>query len=954
MAPKKDLQLESIEGKMEEIQSEVYRELQEAKSEFQQFPKELDLLKQEMQRLPVMEKKMDYLVTHLATLLRTQGQHTPAAATGSTDQHVPRSLEESPAEQIPPVSAARSIPPATGSAPPPPSMQRVSSFGEINTGHDFRLVRMELPLFSGEQLDGWISRVERYFLLMRMTEQLQLESAIVALEGDALTLFQWEHHRRPITSWASLKRLILQRFRESPVGSISEELLSINQTTTVKEYRVRWEMLAARVLDVPEHILEGSFMRGLKDEIKAALHVLQPIGLAHIMDTAQRVEEGQQLFYSGPFFRPSSQKTAHGQGHECDQRALQVLLLSDEEDVPLTEESPPPSPESKETVVTEETLATLSLNSLVGISSAHTMKLAGHIGQRPVTVLIDSGATHNFISMDVVSAAGLPITTTTCYGVLLGTGGKHKDFGVLSKEEDVNNGIQPAQITAVLQRFAAVFGSPQGLPPSRGREHAIVLKAGTEPVSVRPYRYAQAQKDEIERLVMEMLQAGIIRPSTSPFSNPVEYLGHVISGNGVAADPNKLAAMEDWPIPKNIRELRGFLGLTGYYRKFVQGYGRIAKPLTDQLKKDVFGWTIEAQEAFFQLKKAMCSTPVLALPNFSAPFVVEADASGSGLGAVLMQNGRPIAFYSHVLSARDCLKSVYERELMAIVLAILKWRPYLLGRRFVVRTDQKSLKFLLEQRLVALEHQKWLTKLLGYDFEIQYRPGLENKAADALSRLQGDVTLAAISVPHLISIPDLQAHVATDPFLAKVKLSKIGGHSGVFKTFQRLVADLYWKGMRKDVQKYVLECAVCQQNKYLAQSPASLLQPLPIPEQVWEDILMDFIEGLPLSNGFDSILVVVDRLSKYGHFIHLRHPYSAASVAAVFVKEVVKLHGIPRSIVSDRDKIFLSLFWKELFRLQGTALKQSTAYHPQSDGQTEVVNRCVETYLRCFVSSKPN
>ena len=185
-----------------------------------------------------------------------------------------------------------------------------------------------------------------------------------------------------------------------------------------------------------------------------------------------------------------------------------------------------------------------------------------------------------------------------------------------------------------------------------------------------------------------------------------------------------------------------------YYHKFVKDYGRIAAPLTTLLKKDAFSWTLEATRASKHLKEAMCQAPVFATPDFTKTFIVECDASGNGIGALLMQDERPIAFESRLIKGKFLHKAIYEKEMLAILHALKKWRPYLMGRHFKVRTDHDSLKYFLEQRLSSEEQQKWVTKMLGYDFEIIYKKGKQNVVANALSRKDEDVEalLSAVSI----------------------------------------------------------------------------------------------------------------------------------------------------------------------------------------------------------------
>ncbi|MCI15935.1 hypothetical protein A2U01_0037075, partial [Trifolium medium] len=205
--------------------------------------------------------------------------------------------------------------------------------------------------------------------------------------------------------------------------------------------------------------------------------------------------------------------------------------------------------------------------------------------------------------------------------------------------------------------------------------------------------------------------------------NSISYLGHIVSAEGVGPDPEKIEAMVNWPPPTNLKQLRGFLGLSGFYRKFIQNYAMIAQPLTDLLKKDAFQWNEQAQVAFDHLKEAMTKAPVLALPNFEEDFMIETYASGIGMGAVLIQNNHPICYFSQKNCPKLMTASAYVRELCAITSAVKKWRTYLLGRKFVVHTDQRSLRELMTQVIQTPEQQFYLAKLLGYSYEIKYKPG---------------------------------------------------------------------------------------------------------------------------------------------------------------------------------------------------------------------------------------
>ncbi|GJP69600.1 hypothetical protein CLOP_g592 [Closterium sp. NIES-67] len=505
--------------------------------------------------------------------------------------------------------------------------------------------------------------------------------------------------------------------------------------------------------------------------------------------------------------------------------------------------------------------------------------------------------------------------------------------------------------------------------------------------------YSRDMKQHVEHLrrVFEILRRErfYVKLSKREFAlEKVQFLGHLVSAQGVHVDPKKIEAVRTWKTPENVKELQQFLGFANYYNRFVPQYAKLAAPLTNLLKKNTpYKWEPKHQEAVEQLKQALTSAPVLILPDPERDYVIETDASDQAVVAVLMQdqgNGlQPIAYLSKKLHGAELNYPIHDKEALAIVIAFKAWRCYLEGRRTTVYTDHCSLKYLKTQPNLSRRQVRWIDFLeTHFHYDIVYKPGHKNKA-DALSRpahvaaiqiegmnplLKGlfthgyaiDPEISLAEKRHLLQWNcdiayrkgSTKIWVPNYPPLRQLLIEEYhdvlyAGHFGSNKTLTGIAKHYYWPHMADDVQKFVTSCDTCQRMKSSKQKKAELLQPLPVPEQPWQVVSLDFITGLPpTTSSHDAILVVIDKFSKMGHFIPTHTTARTEETAQLFVRHIISQHGIPTTLISDRDPKFTSKFWKELMSFLGTKLAMSSAYHPQTDGQTERLNQIVEQLLR--------
>ena len=554
-------------------------------------------------------------------------------------------------------------------------------------------------------------------------------------------------------------------------------------------------------------------------------------------------------------------------------------------------------------------------------------------------------------------------------------------------------------------------------------------------------------REILSRLAKHKLYA---KPEKCEFhKESLEYLGMIISPEGIEMDKHKVQAITEWKEPTKVKEVQSFIGFANFYRRFINGFSNIVKPLINLVKKDTqWKWTEKEKKAFDALKIAFTKAPVLIQPEPEEPFILETDASDYAMGAVLSQYGKddkrhPVAFWSKTLGPAEINYGVPDKELLAIIMALKEWRVWLEGspHQIQVLTDHENLQQWNSKKILNRRQARWLEFLQDYDIKVVYRPGNQNDAADALSR-RSDYTpkkgseKQGVLLPKISNFPieyepidsptirtamakikqetltdhDLEERIKKEirndprskvimdlldkePHMIPSKIMKnleeyyvedgllyqrhkifvpnnqeikqevlksrhdslLAGHPGREKTRELVSRRFIWPTLTADVHKYVDTCGLCVMSKPGNKKQQGFLKPLKVPTKPWEDISYDLITGLPkVKEGYDAILTVVDRLTKMAHFIGTTTTVTSSGIVDLMIDRVFKHHGMPTTVVSDRGSTFNSHLIKEWYRRLNTKPIYSTAYHPQTDGQTERVNQIVEIYLRHYVNFKQN
>lgn len=479
----------------------------------------------------------------------------------------------------------------------------------------------------------------------------------------------------------------------------------------------------------------------------------------------------------------------------------------------------------------------------------------------------------------------------------------------------------------------------------------------------------------------------------------LKFLGYVVDGKGLRCDPDKVSAILNIPPPSNVTEVRRFLGIASWYRRFVPNFASLMAPITNLLKKKIkFAWSTECKRAFQTVKECLVASPVITCPNFEEPFTIQTDASDYGLGAVLTQDypdgEKVISFISRSLTSSERKFSTTEKECLAVLWAIEKFRPYIEATHFTVVTDHFALLWLSNLKDPAGRLARWCVRLQQYDFTVIHRRGKDHVVPDALSRGVPVVNEVAGEVPFPnyqdrwysgmlqkvtedpLRYPQWRVHNSTlyrhvrssypglrdqafdwrtvvpkshrKAIIGEHHDSPVAGHAGAWKTLNRLTQKYYWPKMRADVSRYVRGCTVCLANKSDHRGPAGLMTGRPNITRPWEFVSVDLVGPLPPStSGFRYILSVQDYFSKFCIFIPLRSA-TAKMIVQHVEDDVFLVFGVPRVLWSDNGSQFVGREWQDLARKYNVHLSRSANYHPQAN-PVERPHGFLKTMLSSFV-----